>query len=418
LKHFLFVVLIFVFTLSTIAQDVTSEPTSGVTIHVVQRGDTLWGLARAYGVSVDELAQLNSISNTSGLEVGQRLLVPSETAPITNTNPDGNVVINQPSETLHTVANGETLYRIAVSYGLTVNDLIQANNILNASVIYAGQQLIIPSSSQATIQTTLTLPTPLTNIVLSPRSFVEGKTGSIVINASAPITITGDFLNSALNFISDNNGNYFTMVGVPIFTEAGNYPVNLNINGTPFTFNIQVLNGGYLTTNITLSPEQEALLAPAVEEFEIGTIRNITSQFTPDRLFDGVFGLPAAAAMNAPYGTRRSYNGGPVSRYHNGADFATPPGSPIYATASGRVVLADLLNIRGNTVVIQHGWGIYSLYAHLTSLNVNLGDTVEIGQVIGLSGSTGRVTGPHLHWEVWVNGIAVDPIEWTQRTFP
>ena len=121
--------------------------------------------------------------------------------------------------------------------------------------------------------------------------------------------------------------------------------------------------------------------------------------------------------MNAQYGTRRSYNGGEISSYHSGADFASAPSTPIYAAADGVVVLADSLNIRGNTIVIDHGWGIYTLYAHQTAFNVALGDRVVTGQVIGTAGSTGRVTGPHLHWEVWVNGIPVNPITWTQTFF-
>ncbi|MCA9912181.1 MAG: M23 family metallopeptidase, partial [Anaerolineae bacterium] len=159
-------------------------------------------------------------------------------------------------------------------------------------------------------------------------------------------------------------------------------------------------------------------LAPAVQENEFAILRSITSTITPERYHEGLFSIPAAAAMNAPYGTRRSYNGGPVNNFHSGADFASAPNTPIFAAGNGVVVLADTLNIRGNTIVIDHGWGIYTLYAHQTSFNVSVGDRVITNQTIGFAGSTGRVTGPHLHWEVWVNGVPVNPITWTQRTFP
>jgi murein DD-endopeptidase MepM/ murein hydrolase activator NlpD len=425
LKYRLFVVavLLCISFIST-AQEVIPTPTppAGVTIHVVQRGESLWKIAQSYGVTVDELATLNSITNTSSLQVGQRLLVPSDVIPVTNPSDSTGVIIPQPSATLYTVASGDTLFRIAQRFGLTLNELAEANNIFDPSLIYAGQQLIIPNlDSQAT--PTLTLPVPLTNLVLNPTLFVEGQTGSIRIITNAPITLTGTFLGQNLNvFVLDNN-TYAMMVGIPIFTQPNAYPVNLVITNannltSNFSFNITVVAGGYLTTDIVLSPEQEALLAPSVEEFEISTLQRITSAFTPEKYYVGTLGLPAAAPINAPYGTRRSYNGGAVSRYHNGADFAAPPNTPIYAPADGRVVLADLLNIRGNTIVLEHGWGLYTLYAHLTTINVSLGETVQVAQVIGTSGSTGRVTGPHLHWEVWLNGIPVDPMQWTQTAFP
>src|SRR5690606_19753354 len=97
----------------------------------------------------------------------------------------------------------------------------------------------------------------------------------------------------------------------------------------------------------------------AVEENELTILRRAASAVTPERYFDGPMSLPAAAAMNSPFGTRRSYNGSAFDRFHTGADFAGAPGSPILAAASGRVVLADTLNIRGNSVMIDHGWGVY-----------------------------------------------------------
>jgi murein DD-endopeptidase MepM/ murein hydrolase activator NlpD len=88
------------------------------------------------------------------------------------------------------------------------------------------------------------------------------------------------------------------------------------------------------------------------------------------------------------------------------------------APAPGRVVLAEMLKVRGNTTIIDHGWGIFTAYLHQSEIQVSVGDRVETGQIIGLVGGTGRVTGPHLHWEVWVGGVPVDPIEWTERAFP
>jgi murein DD-endopeptidase MepM/ murein hydrolase activator NlpD len=82
------------------------------------------------------------------------------------------------------------------------------------------------------------------------------------------------------------------------------------------------------------------------------------------------------------------------------------------------VVFAGPLTVRGNATVIDHGWGIYTAYDHQSEVFVNPGEYVEPGQLIGLGGATGRVTGPHLHLEVWVGGVKVDPIDWLQKSFP
>ena len=117
--------------------------------------------------------------------------------------------------------------------------------------------------------------------------------------------------------------------------------------------------------------------------------------------------MPQAA--NSAFGTRSIYNGQPRSA-HGGADFPSPAGTPIHAPNAGRVVLAANLYYTGNTVVIDHGLGLYSLFAHLSRIDVAEGASVDRGFVVGLVGATGRVTGPHLHWTVRAGGARVDPM--------
>jgi len=212
-------------------------------------------------------------------------------------------------------------------------------------------------------------------------------------------------------------------IPIPIFTEAGIYPIEITLTSSTgeiaqISFNIQVVSGGYGSQYITLPEDKVPLLAPGVEQNEMAILTTVTSSFTNERYYQGTMSLPAAAAMNAPYGTRRSYNGGAFDHYHNGADFAGAPGTPVYAAAPGQVVLADTLNIRGISVVIDHGWGVYTNYSHMAERYVNIGDFVQTGQPIGAVGNTGRATGAHLHWELWVNGIPVDPMQWVWQTFP
>ena len=99
-------------------------------------------------------------------------------------------------------------------------------------------------------------------------------------------------------------------------------------------------------------------------------------------------------------------------------DFAGAPGTSILAAADGQVVMVERLLIRGNTTLIDHGWGLFTLYAHQDDTLVETGARVKTGQMIGTVGSTGRSTGPHLHWETWLNGVNVDPMQWVREVFP
>ncbi len=142
---------------------------------------------------------------------------------------------------------------------------------------------------------------------------------------------------------------------------------------------------------------------------EARLIRSVLGTVTSRRLWSGGFSLPAQGPVSGPFGVRRVYNGTPRG-YHSGLDIAAPRGSPVRAAASGRVALARELYYTGNTVFLDHGLGLYTAYFHMDSLSVREGQRVRAGTVLGTVGSTGRSTGPHLHWGVYVAGVKVDPL--------
>jgi murein DD-endopeptidase MepM/ murein hydrolase activator NlpD len=149
-------------------------------------------------------------------------------------------------------------------------------------------------------------------------------------------------------------------------------------------------------------------------------IASVINRVSDQKHWEGALSYPTAYTDAFPsyFGSRRNYNGQGYYWYHSGLDLYGGTGTPINAPASGRVVYTGLLEVRGNVTFIDHGWGVFTGYLHQSAIEVEQGDWVERGQLIGYVGGTGRVTGPHLHWEVWVGGVPVDPLEWTSNVFP
>ncbi|MFQ5792617.1 MAG: M23 family metallopeptidase [Acidobacteriota bacterium] len=140
-------------------------------------------------------------------------------------------------------------------------------------------------------------------------------------------------------------------------------------------------------------------------------LKRIFASVTPERLWWGEFRLPLEGSeASGSFGRRRVLNGQPRSP-HSGEDFPAPSGTAVRATNRGRVVLAEELFFSGNSVVLDHGFGLYSFYGHLESISVEAGRIVAAGDLLGRVGATGRVTGPHLHWATRLNAARVNPLD-------
>lgn len=409
--------------------------------HTVVAGETLSSIAQVYDKTLEELSALNNLANSHQIFVGQELLIiPGEAGGLSasdrnDAEPTAAADVNSPppqatptdarddeppAAFFHTVTAGETLFEIGLRYNLTVTTMAQANNLPDPTRIYVGQRLMIPGIELPRFAQDL--PEIIRAFSFNPQILAEGRTGRIEIATTEPVEISGQFLGQEFMSIRQNNGTqHHIRIGVPMFTEQEVYPLALNIVDAaglsmPIDAYLQTVGGSYGHQNISINNND--LLTLAVENEEIELLASLTSEFNLGAGWTNSLGLPAAAPMNSVFGTRRSYNGSPYNRFHRGVDFAGATGTSVLAAAAGTVVLADTLNIRGNTTVIDHGWGLYTVYAHQNVLYVNPGDAVTSGQIIGAIGSTGRSTGPHLHWEVWLNGVNVDPMQWVQETFP
>lgn len=152
-------------------------------------------------------------------------------------------------------------------------------------------------------------------------------------------------------------------------------------------------------------PESERLRIERDSAF----LRGIFAASPPKRLWTRAFVPPVPDPANSRFGTRSIFNG-ERRNPHGGADFASPLGRPVKAPTGGRIVGARELFFTGNVVIIDHGLGMFSLLAHLSRIDVKEGDEVQGGEVVGLVGATGRVTGPHLHWALTISGARIDPV--------
>ncbi|WP_139452544.1 M23 family metallopeptidase [Campylobacter armoricus] len=140
----------------------------------------------------------------------------------------------------------------------------------------------------------------------------------------------------------------------------------------------------------------------------------IYNTYTNVALFNGDFIYPLGSKITSDFGKARLFNDS-LKSYHSGTDFRAATGTKIYASNDGIVRIASNRYYAGNSVVIDHGYGIYSQYYHLSKLNVKVGQKIKKGDVIGLSGASGRVTGPHLHFGILVNGVQVDPLDFIAK---
>ena len=207
--------------------------------------------------------------------------------------------------------------------------------------------------------------------------------------------------------VAQQANQWLALVGIPLNAQAGEHRIQVR-GGTTIPFTVQ--EKAYHTQRITIQdqnkvdPDEESSQR-IVKEMAIQ--KQLKNRYTSQTAALD-FIRPAPGADTGRFGMRRIFNGQPRNP-HSGMDIAASAGTPVQAVAAGHVIYAGDLFFSGNTVYVDHGEGVISMYGHLSQINVNVGAAVQQGDVIGAVGSTGRATGPHLHWSVYLNGDAVDP---------
>ncbi len=455
--------LFLILTLSTLpvhARDLAQEGP----IYIVQKGDSLSYIASIFGISADELQTANGITDPNTLKIGQQLVIPGlegisgvlTTIPVPFgtslqllarqykipipdlvtlnkkqlTSPSGliagiKIILpideNQaPLTPITTVHTNESILESAIRAGVSPWQLIEENQ-LKATWDALPSDVLFSSTEDETPRQSI-LP-GISEIIINPLPIVQGETLEIEIKTTEDVLMTGMIDQREIPFFQEDDTTIYGFDGINAMTEPGRYALQITAtlpNGSSHTIEQLVLlqAGGY-GTDPTIYVD-DIYVDPETIEAEDSVVDAILAEKTPERYWDGSFQYPIdEPGIVGYYGQRRSYNDGDLFYYHTGMDFGVfAQNLNIYAPASGQVVLAEELIIRGNAIIIDHGWGIYSGYWHLSEFNAQKGDWVEPGDLLGLIGNTGRSAGPHLHFEINVNGTPINPQTWLEQTFP
>jgi murein DD-endopeptidase MepM/ murein hydrolase activator NlpD len=436
----------------------------------VQPGDTLWDIASSFDVSVSEILTINNLTDANQIYVGDRLIIPGLeglTGILTTVAvPFGEtlrslsrlygvdefllrelnhivsptelfigsnlVILQQEDETSWSARSdlklGETVIELAVQEGINPWSIVSINDLQGTYAGIPGDTLYLPYGSTTTTPTGM--PPIFTYAEVEPLPIKQGGTVQICLQISQPAVLGGSLNNQDLHFFQEDDSTWIALQGVHALVEPGLY--SLKIEASPSDGSVQsfeqlvLIVSGYYPEDPILYVEP-GTIDPVVTEPELQLILSHVLQTSPQQYWSGDFISPAIQYAESTYftsrfGNRRTYIGSgtdlEIESFHTGLDFGGGTGLPITAPANGVVVFTDSLFVRGQATVIDHGWGVYSGFWHQSEIHVQVGDNVEKGQIIGLVGGTGRVTGAHLHWELWVNGIQVDPLDWLEEAFP
>jgi hypothetical protein len=251
-----------------------------------------------------------------------------------------------------------------------------------------------------------------------------GPTGPVSQGEVVEIILTGPREGSkvkgfwqaqALDFFEVKEKEYRSLLGIDFRLPPGIYPLEVEVDSpgnsrSTYRTSIEVAKKEFGEQSLTLPENMVTLDADTLKRvrIEAAEFRKLWDIHTPKRYWHGNFVLPLPGKLSTPFGLGRILNGEPRSP-HSGVDLRASLGEPVRAANHGRIVLVGDFFFHGKAVVIDHGWGLYTMYFHLSKVNVSEGDFVGKGYVIGLAGSTGRATGPHLHWGVRLGGARVDP---------
>ena len=253
---------------------------------------------------------------------------------------------------------------------------------------------------------------PLAHASLPKSSNVPGGVavvplGSVSTSDIAPQTWLGD----QPVLVASDHGQWYAVVGLPLDMPPGSHELSVKIGDETKAQYFVVNSKNYPEQHLTLKDTSKVQLSAADQartDREMSVIHELKHHWRAAQDTDLALIIPVKGRLAGRFGLRRFFNGEPRAP-HAGLDVAVARGTPIKASAQGKVLAVDDYFFNGKTIFVDHGNGLITMYCHLERIDVKTGESVNKGQLLGLSGKTGRATGPHLHWSVVLNGAMVDP---------
>jgi len=254
-------------------------------------------------------------------------------------------------------------------------------------------------------------------VALTPGQVIAGSPELIRVNAPEARSVDGEWLGRKIQFFRPaDHGAWIALTGVdveaPVGSSALHITAHLKGKDADLSRDVEIHAAHYRTGALTVAPKfvQPPPEAQKEIEEESQLKAKVYAASVAEPLWRGSFHAPVASAPTDSFGTRRMFNG-KLASIHKGADFRAAAGTPVHASNTGIVVLARPLYFEGGCVIIDHGLGLFTLSMHFSRIDVKEGQRVKTGDRLGLSGATGRVTGPHLHWAVRWEGAMLDPVK-------
>ena len=384
------------------SQAISNQLTSIETIAVqALPGESVDMIASRYAQDAELLSLLNSLSRSRRLFPGQMIRMPKATTSL-------NGILGQKGvEPLRFGAVNQVTLPDTLIQGRTGRLWVQASRAISLTGTWNGLPIVFSRPELTPVERVA----PIVS-ASSESGSGESASGESTSGGAVPI------VEVETPFAQTQGNLWFALLPVPALIEPRVYPLQVSYRASnnillSRTWQVEVFAGEYDSQEIVLDGAKGNLLAPSNVQTELELVTSVWSAQETPLLWQGTFIRPIGEEYptTSPFGIRRSYNGGPYSSYHAGQDYGAAAGVPIVAPAAGVVALVKPLSVRGNAVILDHGRGIFTGYWHLSEFSVEEGQAVRAGDLIGLVGTTGLSTGAHLHWELRVYGIAVDPVQ-------
>jgi murein DD-endopeptidase MepM/ murein hydrolase activator NlpD len=248
--------------------------------------------------------------------------------------------------------------------------------------------------------------------VAAQSSFKQGEFLRVTENGA-----TAELNGKTIRIFRQDDGSFLGLMPAAVLEKPGAYPLTMKDAAG------KVLRVEQVTLVDAHYPKQNIATTKAMKELtplpgEMEAVRALQNTVSDKRFWTEPFLVPTEQCRNSQFGVTRYHNGKPTGAYHRGLDLRSPMGTPVKATAGGVIRISKMYRLHGGTIGIDHGQGVTSLYIHMSKLALPEGTQVRQGDVVGYVGATGFATGPHLHWQVSVNGVSVNPAEWLGDAAP